>query len=118
MVAVVDRSTSLQRTLRNVRAEAVRPPAEQLTVTGQEPRVVRVPIFQVQLTPPELDAVFGPRPAAWDGPDLYSTTIMHEALPRVRCAIERAREPARALVDEVHGPVPQSPLAPIGGARS
>ena len=70
------------------------PPEEQLTVTGHEPAVVREPIFQDQLTLPELLAVFGPRPAAWDEPDLYSTTIEHEAP-----AVVRARSVAIAPGD-------------------
>lgn len=43
-------------------------------VIGQRPRVVRVPTFRVQATAPPLEAVFGTRPAAGDGPDAYSTS--------------------------------------------
>jgi len=57
-------------------AEALWDPRLQLTVTGQLPEVVRVPTFHVQLTAPVALAVFGPRPAAVDGPDLYSTTMV------------------------------------------
>jgi hypothetical protein len=52
------------------------PPDEQVTVTGQLPRVVLVPTFQVQDATPVLLADFGPRPAAVAGPDLYSTTMV------------------------------------------
>lgn len=52
----------------------------QVMVTGQEPGVVRVPTFQVQLTTPVEPAVWFPRPLALEGPDLYSTTIQQAAL--------------------------------------
>lgn len=59
------------------------PPAEHVTVTGQLPSVVLVPTLQVQeATPVEL-AVLGSRPAAVDGPDLYSTTILQLARGKV-----------------------------------
>lgn len=54
-------------------------PFEQVTVTGQLPAVVRVPTLQVQEAVPVLLASFGPRPAALEGPDLYSTAIVQEA---------------------------------------
>ena len=56
---------------------------EQVTVTGHEPRVVEPPMSQVQEVAPEESAVFGPRPAALDGPDLYCTTIEQLAPARV-----------------------------------
>src|ERR1035437_7810696 len=59
-----------QRTTRFPPAEALLPPALQFTVTGHEPRVVREPIVQVQLTLPAPRAVSGPSPAALEGPDL------------------------------------------------
>lgn len=57
----------------------VNPAAEHVTVTGQDPGVVRVPTFHVQLAFPEPSAVVGPNPAAVDGPDLYSTTMLQFA---------------------------------------
>jgi len=57
----------------------VNPPLEQVTVTGHDPGVVRVPTFQVQLAFPELLAVLGPKPAAVEGPDAYSTTMLQLA---------------------------------------
>jgi hypothetical protein len=45
---------------------------------GQRPGVVRVPTFHVQLTRPRTER-FGYKPAATDGPDLYSTVIEHVA---------------------------------------
>jgi hypothetical protein len=59
------------------------PPFEQVMVTGQEPGVVRVPTFQVQLTTPVEPAVLFPKPLAVEGPDLYSTTIEQAALGEV-----------------------------------
>ncbi len=55
------------------------PPFRHVTVTGHEPGVVRVPTFQVQLTNPVLLAVLLPSPAAFDGPEAYSTTIEQAA---------------------------------------
>jgi hypothetical protein len=97
-----------------------------VTVTGQDPTVVREPTFQVQLTPPEPLAVLGPRPAAWEGPDLYSTTIVHEALPRVWAAIV-AKAPreigeVRLVIRTVRAPDPAlgrgvgRGVGPTGGA--
>jgi hypothetical protein len=61
-----------------------REPLVQVTVTGQLPAVVRGPTLQVQDAIPLLLAVLGPRPAAVEGPDLYSTTIAQEAPALVR----------------------------------
>jgi len=54
-------------------------PSEQVTVTGQLPGVVRLPTFQVHDAIPLLLAYLGSRPAAVEGPDLYSTMIVHAA---------------------------------------
>jgi hypothetical protein len=68
----------------------------QVTVTGHVPGVVRVPTFQVHATAPEADAVFGYRPAAVEGPDLYSTSMEQFALGarfawwRWRCFLGRS----------------------------
>ena len=43
------------------------------------PRVVLLPTFQDQLTAPVELAVLSPSPAAFEGPDLYSTTIEQRA---------------------------------------
>jgi hypothetical protein len=45
-------------------------------VTGQLPAVVLEPTFHVHDATPVLLAYLGPSPAAVDGPDLYSTTIV------------------------------------------
>jgi len=50
--------------------DAPLPLLEQVTVTGQAPGVVREPTSHVQLTAPAELAVFDPRPAAFEGPDL------------------------------------------------
>ncbi len=60
--------------------DLVTPFDEQVTVTGQLPMVVLLPTFHVQDAAPPLFAVLGPSPAAVDGPDLYSTTIVHAVL--------------------------------------
>jgi hypothetical protein len=70
-----------------VAAEADLPPALHVTVIGHEPCVVRLPISQLQLTAPDPLAFFGPRPWAWEGPDLYSTTIEQDAPATVRAPI-------------------------------
>lgn len=49
----------------------------QVTVTGQSPALVFEPMFQLQLTRPCDPAVFGPKPTAVLGPDLYTTVIVH-----------------------------------------
>lgn len=59
------------------------PPAEHVTVTGQLPGVVLVPTFQVHDATPEEFAFFGSRPAADEGPDLYSTTMLQLAPAKV-----------------------------------
>jgi hypothetical protein len=46
---------------------------------GQVPRVVLPPTFHDQLTAPVELAVLSPSPAAFEGPDLYSTTIEQRA---------------------------------------
>jgi hypothetical protein len=48
---------------------------EQDTVTGQLPLLVAAPTVQDQLMTPVEDAGLAPRPAALDGPDLYSTSM-------------------------------------------
>ncbi|HEX9040927.1 MAG TPA: hypothetical protein VF838_07835 [Trebonia sp.] len=53
------------------------------TVTGHEPAAVFVPTFHVQVTDPLAPAVAGPSPAALDGPDAYTTTIVQVALAAV-----------------------------------
>jgi hypothetical protein len=50
-----------------------------VTVTGQLPGVVPVPTFQVQDATPLAFAVCGPSPAAFDGPDRYTTTMVQYA---------------------------------------
>lgn len=55
----------------------------QATVTGHEPWVVLDPIFQLQDATPDPLAVVSPSPEAFDGPDLYSTTIEQLAPARV-----------------------------------
>ena len=55
------------------------PPAAQVTVTGQLPRVVLVPTFHVQDATPPPFAVVGPSPPAVDAPDAYTTTMLHAA---------------------------------------
>ena len=52
---------------------------EHQTVTGQDPGVVRVPTFHVQLTMPFEFAVLSARPAAVEDPDLYWTSMEHAA---------------------------------------
>jgi hypothetical protein len=64
-------------------ALALVPPLAQRTVTGQLPGVVRVLTVQLQVTAPVALAVLGPRPAAREGPDLYSTTTVQAALAAV-----------------------------------
>ena len=59
------------------------PPRLQETVTGQDPGVVRLPTIQLQVTAPAPDAVFGLRPRAVEGPDLYSTSMEQSALGAV-----------------------------------
>jgi hypothetical protein len=81
-----------QRTRKLLSAEELWPPELQVTVTGHEPTVVRVPTLHVQLTLPVLLAVLGPSPAALEGPDLYSTVIVHAAPAFVRAAM-LANEP-------------------------
>jgi hypothetical protein len=98
-------------------AEALLPPALQVTVTGHEPTVVREPIFQVQLTLPVPLAVLGPRPAALDGPDLYSTTMVHVAPAFVR-ATRVAKAPRETgEVRLVIRTVTDDPGAPVGVGR-
>ena len=46
-------------------------------VIGHDPGVVLVPTFQVHDTRPDESEVFPPKPAAVDGPDLYSTVILY-----------------------------------------
>jgi hypothetical protein len=53
-------------------------------VTGQSPGVVRAETSQLHETAPEADAVFGYRPAAFEEPDLYSTSMEQLALGAVR----------------------------------
>ncbi len=62
------------------------PTAEHVTMIGQRPGVVRLPTRQVQVTMPRLSAVFGTRPLALLGPDLYCTVIRHRA-PGVVCTV-------------------------------
>src|SRR5690242_19026353 len=47
------------------------------------PRVVLLPTFHDQVTMPEAPAVLSPKPAAVDGPDLYSTSIEQRAFAAV-----------------------------------
>jgi hypothetical protein len=54
-----------------------------VTATGHLPGVVRVPTVQLQVTAPLALAVSAPRPAALDGPDLYSTMMVQAAPPAV-----------------------------------
>jgi hypothetical protein len=71
-----------------------RSPFEQDTVTGQGPGVVRVPTFHLHDTAPVLDAVLSPSPAAVALPDLYLTSIEHEA-PAFVFTAAVARAPRR-----------------------
>jgi hypothetical protein len=73
-----------QRTSRYFVTDFCWEPFVQVTVTGQLPAVVREPTFHVQEAIPLLFAVLGPSPAAFEGPDLYSTTIVQEAPALVR----------------------------------
>ena len=66
-------------TCRSLVALLLSTPFEQSIVTGQDPGVVRVPTFHVQLTLPFEVAVSGPNPAAFEGPDLYSTVMVQDA---------------------------------------
>jgi hypothetical protein len=61
-------------------------------VTGHSPGVVRVPTSQVHDTTPVPEAVLGSSPAAWLGPDLYSTSMEHDALGAV-CTVAVAGLP-------------------------
>jgi len=87
------------------------PPALQVTVTGQDPSVVPEPIVQVQVTSPEPLAVSGLRPWAFDGPDLYSTMMAHEAPAAVRAAsvAEAPRDTGELMLEIV------TVIAPLGG---
>jgi hypothetical protein len=57
----------------------VRPADEQVTVTGHVPSVVFEPIRHVDEADPRTSAVVGPNPCAFEGPDLYMTTILQAA---------------------------------------
>jgi hypothetical protein len=70
-------------TVRYAVADAEWDPDVQATVTGQRPLVVLEPTFQLQASAPAELATCGPRPAAFDGPDLYFTVMVHVAPARV-----------------------------------
>jgi hypothetical protein len=52
------------------KALAGAPLAVQVTITFHDPGVVEGPIVHVHETAPDESALFGPRPAAFEGPDL------------------------------------------------
>ncbi len=80
-------------------------------MTGQDPGVVPEPIVQVQVTSLDPLAVSGSRPWAFDGPDLYSTMMAHEAPAAVRAAsvAEAPRDTGELMLEIV------TVIAPLGG---
>jgi hypothetical protein len=89
-------------TFKSLVALPVWSPRSQVTVTGHEPAVVLTPTFQLQLTSPAAFAVLGSRPAAVDGPDLYSTSIVQYAAAAVLTAAVAVFPPAIGVVSFVN----------------
>ena len=99
-------------TTSDLAALAFEPPLVQRTVTGQLPGVVREPTVQLQDTVPLALAALGPRPAALEGPDLYSTTTV-QAAPAI------VRAPTVAVAPRLMGEVRlviATVIAPLAGA--